>query len=43
VGESIVRIVSPSVLVVCSARRLMTPMPKAARTNATSVAGWSVR
>jgi L-fuconate dehydratase len=39
VGESMVRMVSPSVLVVCSARRLMTPTPKAERTSATSVVG----
>ena len=39
VGESMVRMVSPSVLVVCSARRLMTPTPKAERTSATRVVG----
>jgi len=39
VGESMVAMVSPSMLVVCSARRLITPTPKAERTSATKVVG----
>jgi hypothetical protein len=38
-GDRMVRMVNPSVLVVCIARRLTIPIPNAARTSATRVVG----